>query len=168
MESAKERLVQWLRDAHAMETQAETMLKGMAGRLEHYDELRHRVEQHVQETQAQAKKIEQCLERCGAGTSALKDMAGKTSGMGQALSGLFVGDEVVKGALAGYTFEHFEIASYQALITTAEAAGETEIADVCRGILKEEEAMAGWLREHLPVVTRAFLAREGMDQPAKR
>lgn len=168
MERAKERLVQWLKDAHAMEAQAETMLKGMASRLEHYDELRHRVEQHVQETQAQAKKIEQCLDRCGAGTSALKDMAGKTTGMGQALSGLFVGDEVVKGALAGYTFEHFEIASYQALITTAEAAGETEIAEVCRGILKEEEAMANWLREHLPVFTRAFLAREGMDQPAKR
>lgn len=168
METAKERLVQWLKDAHAMEMQAETMLKGMAGRLQHYDQLRSRIEQHVQETQAQARKIEQCIERCGGSTSALKDTAGKMTAMGQAMSGLFAGDEVVKGALAGYTFEHFEIASYQALIATAEAAGEAEVADICRSILAEEEEMAQWLARNLPEVTRTFLSREATNQPAKR
>lgn len=39
---ARENLVDWLRNAHAMEMQAETMLKGQAGRLEHYPEVKAR------------------------------------------------------------------------------------------------------------------------------
>lgn len=36
MTSPEEHLMDWLRDAHAMEKQAETMLSAMAGRLQHY------------------------------------------------------------------------------------------------------------------------------------
>lgn len=55
---------------------------------------------------------------------------------------MFVDDEVVKGSLAGYTFEHMEIASYKILIAAAEAAGETEVVAVCQANLAEEVAMA--------------------------
>lgn len=64
----------------------------------------------------------------------------------QGLSGFFVGDEVLKGALASYTFEHMEIASYRILSATAEEAGDIETQRVCEGILREEEAMAEWLK----------------------
>uniref|UniRef100_UPI00191242B9 DUF892 family protein n=1 Tax=Klebsiella grimontii TaxID=2058152 RepID=UPI00191242B9 len=37
----------WLRDAHAMEKQAESMLESMAGRIDNYPDLRARIEQHV-------------------------------------------------------------------------------------------------------------------------
>jgi ferritin-like metal-binding protein YciE len=37
--------------------------------------------------------------------------------------------------------------------------GDQETADACRAILEQEKAMAKWLHEHLPEVTRAFLAR---------
>src|SRR3546814_6934624 len=58
-----ERLIEWLRDAHAMEAQAETMLNKQASRIEHYPELKARIEQHITETQNQAKLIEGCLQR---------------------------------------------------------------------------------------------------------
>jgi ferritin-like metal-binding protein YciE len=54
MASAEERLMEWLRDAHAAEEQAETMLSGMARRIENYPDLRARIEQHIGETQRQA------------------------------------------------------------------------------------------------------------------
>ncbi len=38
----------WLRDAHAMEKQAESMLESMASRIDNYPELRARIEQHLQ------------------------------------------------------------------------------------------------------------------------
>jgi len=88
--------------------------------------------------------------------------------MMQGVGGLFAGDEVVKGAMAGYVFEHFEIASYTALIIAAEEAGEADVARICRENLAEEEAMAEWLREHLPKVTKQFLQREEAGAPAKR
>ena len=44
MATAEERLMEWLRDAHAAEEQAETMLSGLAGRIENYPQLKARLE----------------------------------------------------------------------------------------------------------------------------
>ena len=41
----------------------------------------------------------------------------------QGMSGMVMSDEVVKGAMSGYVFEHMEIASYTILIAAAKAAG---------------------------------------------
>src|SRR5918999_899709 len=153
MASAKERLLEWLRDAHAMEEQAEQMLSTQAKRLENYPELRKRIEHHLQETRSQIQRLRSCIERQGSSKSAMKDMAGKVVAAGQGLSGLFVGDEVVKGSLADYTFEHMEIASYKIIIATAEEVGDSETRRVCQEILGEEEARASWLEQHLPSLT---------------
>ena len=169
MTTAKDRLIQWLRDAHAMEEQAETMLTQTARRLEHYPELKRRIEQHVEETRGQAKRLAGCLERLNGGSSVLKDAGGKLMGLGQALSGLFAGDEVVKASLAGYSFEHMEIASYRILIATAQACGDADTRRVCEENLAEEEAMATWLEDNLGSVTKAFLERDAApDKTAKR
>ncbi len=69
-------------------------------------------------------------------------------------------DEIVKGAMAGYVFEHFEIASYTALIAAAKTAGDAETVRVCEEILVQEEAMADWLATHLPEVTEEFMVRD--------
>ncbi len=160
MADAAERLDQWLRDAHAMENQAEQMLSAQAARIEHYPELKARIERHVTETREQAAMLERCMERRGTTTSTLKDLAGRVAAMAQGIGGMFAGDEVVKGAMAGYTFEHLEIATYTALAAAAEQAGDPATAEVCRTICKQEEEMADWLRENLDPVTRQYLARE--------
>src|SRR5437764_1339335 len=112
MATAEERLMQWLRDAHAMEEQAETMLTALSGRIQNYPEVRSQVERHLDETRQQARELRACIERRGGDTSTLKDVAAKFVAMVQGLSGVFVGDEIVKGSMASYTFEHMEIASY--------------------------------------------------------
>lgn len=168
MASAKERLIEWLSDAHAMEMQAETMLKGQASRIEHYPQLKARIEQHVTETQNQAKRVASCIDKLGGNPSTIKDLGGKSAAIMQAIGGSITGDEVVKGAMASYAFEHFEIASYKILIAAADACGETEVAKVCAEILPEEEAMAAWLAEHLHDTTKQYLEREEFDAKAKR
>lgn len=169
LSEAKEELADWLRDAHAMEMQAESMLKGQAARLENYPQLKARIEQHITETQRQARDVEQCLKSIGEDTSALKDTGGKAMAMMQAMSGVVMGDEVIKGTLVGYSFEHMEIASYTVLIAAAEAAGEREVASVCERILGEEQAMAEWLSVHTPEIVRTYLSRkENPDVRAKR
>ena len=169
MTRADENLNDWLRDAHAMEQQAEKMLESTSSRLEHYPELRERMEQHLEETREQARLLRSCIDRRGAGSSTMKDMAARVAGLGQGMSGLFVSDEVVKGTLASYTFEHMEIASYRSLIAAAEAAGDSETANVCRKILPQEEAMAEWLGKRIGEVTQRFLQRdEAPGATAKR
>jgi ferritin-like metal-binding protein YciE len=160
MASAEERLMEWLRDAHAAEEQAETMLSGMARRIENYPDLKTRIEQHIGETQRQAELVRGCIERRGESTSTIKDAVGKMVGLGQAMSGMFVGDEVMKGSIACSAFEAMEIASYRILIDTARQVGDEETARTCEQILQEEEAMAGWLEQNLPMLTQQYLTRE--------
>ncbi|MBK5960204.1 hypothetical protein CCR97_18640 [Rhodoplanes elegans] len=49
-ESVEGTLLDWLRDAHAMEKHAEQMLSNTASRLEHYPELRAKIERHLEQT----------------------------------------------------------------------------------------------------------------------
>jgi len=167
MGTATEHLQAWLRDAHAMEEQAITMLTSQSSRLENYPELKAQIDKHLQETRDQADMLERCLERLHGGTSSIKDITGKIVAIGQGLSGLFVGDEVVKGTLASSTFEQMEIASYKILIAAADHVGDQETKRVCETILQQEIAMAEWLDRHADAITHKFLDREERNVTAK-
>lgn len=167
MADTEQRLMQWLRDAHAAEEQAETMLSGMARRIENYPELKSRIEQHIDETRRQAERVRACIERRGGSTSGTKDVGGKMLGFGQAISGIVTGDEIMKGSIASYAFEAMEIASYRILCDTAREAGDEETARVCEEILQEEKAMADWLEQNLPNLTHQYLSREEAGVTAK-
>jgi ferritin-like metal-binding protein YciE len=66
-------------------------------------------------------------------------------------------DTLVKDAIADFAAENFEIASYKALIQSANAIGEQKVATVCEEILRDEQEMARWLEEHLsPAVNEAL------------
>ena len=86
----KENLMNWLRDAHAMEQQAETMLNSQSSRLEHYPVLKDRIDQHIRETQGQQQRLETCIERLGGSPSAIKDMGGKVMAFAQGMSGMAI------------------------------------------------------------------------------
>src|SRR3954451_7226038 len=90
MARADERLMEWLRDAHAAEQQAKTMLNGMFSRIENYPQLKARVEQHARETERHAELVRGCIERRGGSTSTIKDAGAKIIALGQAMSGMFV------------------------------------------------------------------------------
>lgn len=166
---AVENYVDWVRDAHAMEEQAEAMLSRMVERLEHYPELQRRLSQHIAETKEHQMLIKSVLNRLDTSHSVLKDTAGKLSAMGQSIGGVFASDEVVKGAISGYTFEHFKIASYTSLAAAASSVGDEEGILIFTRIKLQEEKMAQWLLENLPAVTQAFLQRvNDPDSKAKR
>ena len=82
----------WLRDAHAMEKQAEQMLTAQAERLEHYPELRARIVQHIDETRWQHSVLDEILARRGTDNSVLKDLGGRLAAFGQAVGGMAASD----------------------------------------------------------------------------
>ncbi|HZD90989.1 MAG TPA: ferritin-like domain-containing protein [Pseudolabrys sp.] len=168
MPATSDRLLEWLRDAHAMEQQAETMMDQQASRLENYPELKARIEQHIRETRAQGERVRVCIERLGGNTSSIKDISSKMMAFAQGMGGMTMSDEVVKGAMASYTFEHFEIAAYRVLIAAAEEAGDAETKRVCQENLAEEERMAAWLEEHLLDITHKNLRRGEMESSAAK
>lgn len=153
----------WVRDAHAMEKQAESMLEKMASRLEHYPDLKARLEQHIDETRQHQALVQSVIDRYDTSSSALKDTMGKLSAFGQAMGGMMAEDEVVKGAISGYVFENLEIASYTSLIAAAELVGDQEGARIFEQIREQEVAMADWALQHLPDVTEQFMVRSAAD-----
>jgi ferritin-like metal-binding protein YciE len=151
----------WLRDAHAMEKQAESMLESMAGRIDNYPDLRARIEQHVNETKRQITVLEEILDRNEISRSVIKDSMSKMASASP--SGMFPSDEIVKGSISGYVFEQFEIACYTSLLAAAEKAGDTASIPAIEAILAEEREMADWLIKHIPQTTEQFLLRSDAD-----
>ncbi|MBN3723920.1 ferritin-like domain-containing protein [Burkholderia sp. Ac-20379] len=165
--SVDEHLDEWLRDAHAMEEQAGTMLAAMARRLERYPALKARIEQHLRETQEHARMIRECVGRRGSDVSALRDFGARSLAALQAFTAMFSSDEPVKNAISCFAFENFQVAAYRTLIATARSAGDAATLTVCERILPEEIAMAHWLEQHLPEIVNAYLARAGEGAPAQ-
>lgn len=155
----EENYLAWVKDAHAMEKQAESMLEKMSGRLEHYPELKARIDQHIEETREQQALVESVIERYDTSSSTFKDAIGKLSAMGQAMGGMMADDEAVKGAISGYVFENLEIGSYTSLIAAAKLVGDSEGVRIFTQIREQEIAMAEWCLQHLPDVTEQFMIR---------
>jgi ferritin-like metal-binding protein YciE len=80
-------------------------------------------------------------------------------GQMQALSTGPAQDEMVKNALADFAAENFEVASYRSLIAAAQDLGDQQTASVCQQILQEDEAMARWIEQSLPVVVQDTMRR---------
>ncbi len=163
----RETLTDWLRDAYAMESQAVEMLKRQADRIESYPEVLAKVKEHIAVSERQADRLKSALKGMGSDTSSIKTGIGMMMGNAQSLSGVVVGDEIVKAAIFNYAFENFEIANYKALIAAAERAGETQVADVCRTNLAEEIEMSDWLAARLDQLTRTYLDRSAVTSASE-
>jgi ferritin-like metal-binding protein YciE len=73
-------------------------------------------------------------------------------------------DEILKNSFANYAFEHFEIASYRALIEMAGAAGDQQAIPLLQESLQEEIAMAEWAGQNLPDVVNTYIRLETQGQ----
>jgi ferritin-like metal-binding protein YciE len=157
-------LVAWLNDAYAMEQSLVKVLEHHSKDVANFPELHTRFVQHLVETRRHAILLEECLEVLGEKPSAVKKLMGSAMGNVQGMaSGIFT-DELVKNLLADYSAEHIEIASYHALIAAAKELGHPRIEDLCTEILEEEEAMATWLLNQIPVLIQSFLQREAVSR----
>ncbi len=167
-EVVRDFLVAGLKNAHAMEGQAISLTSAQADRLKHYPDLERRVRQHLEETEGQRARLEQCLRSLDAGPNPLKNAILKAGADMAAMFHAMNDDEVIKNSFASYAFEHFEIAAYKALIEAATLAGRPDILEICRQNLSEEEAMAKWIDDNQAELVRKYLARKSANVEAKR
>lgn len=157
MKEQKDILITWLKDAHAMESNVISMLDKQASRMDDFPLMKRRIAEHAEESRRHAEQVEQCLNNLGSDTSTLKEGMAKVSGKIGPMAAAASPDEPVKATLANISTEHFEIACYSSLRAAAEHCGEAEVARVAESIMREEEAMAGFLEEQLAETTRTFM-----------
>lgn len=157
MKEERETLIDWLRDAHAMECNLVKMLEKQSKHLDEWPHLKQRIDRHLEESRHHATRVAQCLEELGSDTSAVKDGIAKLSGLFSQTSMGMATDEPVKICLGNYAIEHFEMACYRSLRSAAQECGETQIAAVAEDILREEESMAEFIEAQIEDVTIQFL-----------
>jgi ferritin-like metal-binding protein YciE len=165
-ESIKDIYITGLRNAHALETQAVQLLQRQVERLENYPALSQRIKQHIEESRTQSDRLKQILASHGSSESTLKDLGAGFMGNMAALAHVPTPDEVLKNSFANFAFEHYEIASYRALISMAEMAGDRAAVPLLQETLKEEVALAEWIDQALPDVVKTYVQRESQGKPA--
>lgn len=153
---AKDTFVTGLRNAHAMETQAGELTERQSERLDQYPEVKAKITAHLQETNGQLRRLEQCLEACGESTSSLKDTTQSVMANAQAMMHAMASDEILKNTFANNAFENFEIAAYKSLVALCGPAGVEQ----ARAPLKEEQRMAQWIDANVEKVTMEYLERQ--------
>lgn len=145
-----------LRNAHAVEKQALSIMTPQVGRIEHYPEVADRLQAHIEETNGQIERLDEILAELGTSNSAMKDLGLSMSGSMAAIAHTVAGDEIVKNSFANYAFEHFEIAAYKSLLVMAEDGGFSQALPLLKRSLGEEQAMAQWIDDNLAMVTRRY------------
>ena len=160
--TTREQIIDWLRDAYAMERGLETTLKKESGSSKLTADVREKAAMHLEETKRHAEEVKAALQSLGADTSALKTAIGVMTETAKGLGTKPASDEPVKDMITAYSNEHFEIACYRALAAAAEQAGLPEVTAVCNRILPDEERMAHWIEQALPSVVRSHLPQESI------
>jgi ferritin-like metal-binding protein YciE len=161
----REEIIDWLRDAYAMERGLESSLKKQAENEELSSEVRERAASHLQETKRHAEQVRGALQSLDTDTSSLKTGLGSATQALKGIGSVFARDEKIKDLLDAYSMEHFEIACYTALAAGALRAGLTTVAEVCQAIIPDEQRMAQTLLEALPrEVTDYLFEKESVQK----
>ncbi|MFU8807150.1 MAG: ferritin-like domain-containing protein [Bradymonadaceae bacterium] len=150
----KELLIDWLRDAYAIEKALTQVLDNQAKRAEIFPHVSSRLQGHLEVTRRHADMVKSCIERNGANISRLKSGVASVFGELQSQSLTSSPANVVRDAIMGAAAEQMEISTYLAIITLAQDIGDDETVRICKEILTEEEEMHAWLEGELPTLVR--------------
>ena len=143
-----------LRKAHFMESEALEALEHRATRLERFPEFQAQIQHHLGETECQLERIEDCLDALGVEAPESNVGSPSAAPVRRALPG---DDDLLDEAYADYALENYEIAAYKSLLTLCEVAVQRSIAPLLQESLKEEEAMARWVKDNLSRLTRDYV-----------
>ena len=164
--SPRDTYITGLVNAHALEQQAVSILSRQVERLESYPEMSDQIRLHIDESKAQAQRIEEILNSLGTSHSSLKDLVTSFTGNMAALAHAPMQDEIIKNTFANFAFEHFEIAAYRSLLTMAELAGDNSSPKLLQQSLNEEIRMAKWIEDNLDATTRKYVQLTAAGQKA--
>ncbi len=155
--NTKAELIEWLRDAYAMEKAQEAALHKLTIHPSTHLALRQQAAIHCNVTRQHAAALAHCLKRLGSETSSLRTVLAQGMDLTQGVGAAFARDERIRDVLNILVTEHFEISCHTILRAAAEQLGQHELVRTCDKILSEEKHMVKWLQLHLPQIIATYL-----------
>jgi len=150
-ETSADIIKRYLEDAIAAEKSFETQLEGFA--KEGDDTVAQAAfSQHAAETKRQYERLTARLEALGGSPSSAKSFLAHVFGVSPkaAQIGHEKEERTTQNLMMAYAVENSEIAMYEALVSVAEAAGDTQTASLAREIQAEEKRAAETVWKLLP------------------
>jgi ferritin-like metal-binding protein YciE len=157
-----EQLTKYLADVHSIEVQALAQLRA-APDIAGDERLAAIFSDHLRETREHERLVEQALEERGAGSSALKDVAGRVGGWAMIAFARLNPDTPGKLTAHAFSYEHMELAAYELLARAAARAGDERVVALARGNGAQEHAMAQRLEANFDVAVEASLREKDAD-----
>lgn len=157
----REKLIDYLQDAHAMEINVQAMLQSMIASTKDGG-VKAELERHLEETKTHAERMSSRLDALDEGGSLRKQV---TSVMGAGAKGVIDqlrGDKPGKNARDAYVTEALEIAAYELLSRLARRSGDTETVDVCQKSLRDEIRMRSYIENNWDRFLDMTLVEEGI------
>ena len=150
-ETSNDVIKRYLEDAIAAEHSFETQLQGFAKEGDD-PAAQAAFQQHAVETKCQYERLTARLEALGGSTSTAKSFLAHLFGLSPkaAQIGHEKEERTTQNLMMAFAVENSEMAMYEALITVAEAAGDTQTAALAREIQLEEEKTAKKVWSLLP------------------
>jgi ferritin-like metal-binding protein YciE len=158
----EDQLTKYLTDVHSIEVQALEQMK-VAPRLAGGGRLAAAFHGHRDETRAHERLVREELERRGADTSRLKDVAGRVGGWAMVAFARLNPDTPGKLTVHAFSYEHMELAAYELLGRTAQRADDRPVAALAKAIGDQERAMGERLADCFDEAVDASLDRSAGD-----
>jgi ferritin-like metal-binding protein YciE len=176
MNSAQQKIVQYLTEAHASESALVRVLQSQIA-MTPTGSYRSGLETHLSETRNHAARVSRRLKALDQGSNPLtavvgfwEDLVGQTLALGKTPFDLLRGsggeEKVLKNAKDACATEALEIATYTAIERLARSVGDTETAKLAASIRADEEKMLQRILREIPRLTDAVVGAEVKGDPS--
>lgn len=167
-ETSVEAIKRYLVDAIAAERSFETQLESFAKEGNNAT-AQSLFRQHALETKRQYERLTARLEALGGSPSTAKSFLAHVFGLAPKAASIGHEEEerVTQNLIAAFAVENSEVAMYESLINSAEAAGDTQTASLAREIQSEEKATAEKVFKLIPSAARDAFQRITIDNSSR-
>jgi len=176
MEASKQKVLQYLNEAHASESALVRVLQSQIA-MTPRGSYRTGLETHLTETRNHATRVNRRLKALDQGSNPFtafvglwEDLVGQTLALGKTpfdlLRGSGGGERVLKNAKDACATEALEIATYTAIERLATAVGDHDTAKMAASIRADEEKMLQRILREIPKLTDAVVGADVKGNPS--
>ena len=176
MEASKQKVLQYLNEAHASESALVRVLQSQIA-MTPRGSYRTGLETHLTETRNHATRVNRRLKALDQGSNPFtafvglwEDLVGQTLALGKTpfdlLRGSGGGERVLKNAKDACATEALEIATYTAIERLATAVGDHDTAKMSASIRADEEKMLQRILREIPKLTDAVVGADVKGNPS--
>jgi ferritin-like metal-binding protein YciE len=155
----------WLNNIHTMEVEISKILDQHINDANNFPDLQKQIKQHRETTMRQTKRVEKVITNLGGTIEEASPETRETIiNMENTIPKELNSHKPVKNATYEYALENYEIAQYKVLTEIGRRLNLKDVVRLSDQNINEEEFMASYLKNQIPVLMDKYLIKEDKEQ----